>query len=608
MFESKPFLASLPSLPGVYRMINAAGDVIYVGKARDLKKRVSSYFHRSGTSPRIDLMVSQIANVETTVTRSEVEALLLESNLIKSLAPRYNVVFKDDKSYPFIMFTAHEYPQVRFYRGAFYGENQFFGPFPNAGAVRESIGHLQRVFRLRTCSDNVFRNRSRPCLLHQIKRCSAPCVGLVDAADYRRDLENARLFLQGKENEILSGLTARMQAASSELRFEDAAQFRDQIQSLQRVLARQFVSSGNARDADVVALYGEGGVTCVNLVMIRAGHHLGDRSFFPQNADGVEPGVVIEAFLAQHYAETRVPPVVVLNEEVDVEALESTLSESAAHPVQIVLRPTGERRTWLEMATANARLALGQRKAQAAAAGTRLTDLQEALGLATAPNRIECFDVSHTMGEAPVASCVVCERGSMRSSEYRRYNVTDVTPGDDYGAMRSVLSRRYRNTAAGEGATPDLVLIDGGRGQVNVAAAVMADLGLESIPLVGVAKGEDRKPGLESLVFPDREEPLVLGKESAALLLIQQIRDEAHRFAITGHRNRRARARVVSSLESIAGIGAKRRQSLLTRFGGLKGVLAASVEDLALVEGISRGLAERIWNELHPQAVAGGKN
>jgi excinuclease ABC subunit C len=601
MFDAKPFLAALPNLPGVYRMIGATGDVIYVGKARDLKKRVSSYFQRGGLSPRIELMVSQVDRVETTVTRSEVEALLLESNLIKSLNPRFNVLFKDDKSYPYIMFAAHEFPQVRFYRGSFHGNHRFFGPFPNAGAVRESIGHLQRVFRLRTCGDNVFRNRSRPCLLHQIKRCSGPCVGLVDAESYRRDVDNAALFLQGKENEILRGLTERMQAASDRLEFEQAAHYRDQIQSLQRVLARQFVSSGSARDADVIAVYREHGDTCLNLVMIRAGQHLGDRSFFPANADGVEPGAVTEAFMTQHYGDTRPPGVVIVNAADDIEALAALLSERAGSPVQVLDRPTGERRTWLDMALANARLALGQRRAQQAVAGIRLQELQEVLGLPGLPNRIECFDISHTMGEAPVASCVVCDRGAMKGSEYRRYNITGVTAGDDYGAMRSVLARRYRNTASGEGATPDLILIDGGRGQVNVAAAQLADLGLGDVPMVGVAKGEERKPGLEQIVFPDREETLSFPKDSAALLLIQQIRDEAHRFAITGHRQRRGRARNVSSLEEIPGIGAKRRQKLLERFGGLKGVLSASVEDLALVEGISRALAQRIWNELHQQ-------
>jgi excinuclease ABC subunit C len=599
MFDVKSFVASLPNLPGVYRMLNASGEVLYVGKARELKKRVASYFHKAPGAARTEMMVGQVSSVEVTVTRSESEALLLENNLIKTLAPRYNVLFKDDKSYPYIMLTGQPFPQIRFYRGSFDSRNQYFGPFPSAWAVRETIQQLQKAFRLRTCEDSVFKNRSRPCLLHQIKRCSAPCVGLIDSESYCQDVNNAKLFLQGKENEVLDLLTVRMQTAAAQLEYEKAAAFRDQVQTLHRILTKQFVAAGNSRDADVTSVCIENGSACVNLVMIRGGRHLGDKSFFPHNAEGVEPAAVLEAFITQHYSDNVLPPLIVTNEIEDADALARLLSEQAARPVQVVTRPSGDRRTWLEMALQNARLALQQRSAQQAAQGTRLAALQQALDLPSAAQRIECFDISHTMGEATVASCVAFDRGAMQNSEYRRYNIAGITPGDDYAAMRDVLARRYRKTADGEGAIPDLILIDGGKGQVSVAAEVLADLGLSHICLVGVAKGEARKPGLEELVFPRRDETLRLPGDHPGLHLIQQIRDEAHRFAITGHRARRGKTRTHSTLQDIGGIGARRRQKLLTRFGGLKGVIAASIDDLARVEGISRKLAERIYEELH---------
>jgi excinuclease ABC subunit C len=599
MAEVKDLLSTLPNLPGVYRMFNAGGQPLYVGKARDLKKRVTSYFQKSDLNPRIQMMVSQVAALETTVTRTEAEALLLENNLIKTLNPRYNIQFKDDKSYPYIMLTGHAFPQIRFYRGSFDKRHRYFGPFATAWAVRETIQILQKVFRLRSCEDTVFSNRSRPCLLHQIRRCSAPCVRLIDAQAYRVDVENAALFLHGKEDEVIAGLSEKMQHASARLEFESAAAFRDQIQTLQRVLTRQFVAGGSDRDVDVITYYAEGHLVAVNLVMVRAGRHLGDKTFFPMNAEGAEAAQVLEAFIAQHYAERPIPPCIVVNQNPDAEALETLLSEQANRPVRIVIRPQGEARNWLAMSVENARVAVAQKLVQASTQETRLTALQEALDLQGPTPRIECFDVSHTMGEAPVASCVVFDRGRMQPSEYRRYNIAGITPGDDYAAMRDVLSRRYRHLAAGEGAVPSLILIDGGKGQVGAAQSALHDLGVNDVAVVGVAKGEARKPGLEQLVFPDDREPLVLGKEHPALHLIQQIRDEAHRFAITGHRGRRAKARTHSSLEDITGVGAKRRQKLLTRFGGLKGVLSASVDDLALVEGISRTLAEKIYRELH---------
>lgn len=599
MFDGKSFLRNLPSLPGVYRMLNGEGDVLYVGKAKDLKKRVSSYFQKGDLSPRIRLMVSQIVQIETTVTRSEAEALLLENNLIKSLTPRFNILFRDDKSYPYLVLSGHDFPRLGFHRGGLDKKNQYFGPFPNASAVRESIQLLQKVFQLRTCEDSVFSNRSRPCLLHQIHRCTAPCIGLIDAETYREDVRSAALFLQGKESEVLNRLSSKMQEVADAMHYEQAALYRDQIKSLSKVQAKQFVESGSDLDADIVAAVSNRGMVCVNLVMIRGGRHLGDKSFFPKNAEDCDAASTLEAFLAQHYLSRAVPPLIIASEAADVDALQVLLSEQASRKVLISTNPAGERRVWLKMALENARLALDQRVNQQATQEGRLSALHEALGLPTSVQRIECFDISHTMGEATVASCVVYDRLAMQPSEYRRYNITTATPGDDFGAMREVLGRRYRKIAAGEGKMPDLILIDGGQGQVNVAAEVLAEVGLSDIYLVGVAKGEGRKPGLERLIFPGNEKPLQLGKEHTALHLVQQIRDEAHRFAIGGHRAKRGKARTTSSLEGINGVGATRRQRLLARFGGLRGVQSASVDELAQVEGISRKLAEKIYQELH---------
>jgi len=599
MFDSKTFLASLPLLPGVYRMFNAAGEVIYVGKARDLKKRVTSYFQKTDHIPRTRLMVSQIANIETTVTRSEAEALLLENNLIKSLAPRFNILFRDDKSYPFIVLTGHRFPRLGYYRGVQHKGNQYFGPFPNAGAVKESIQLLQKVFRLRTCEDSVFSNRSRPCLLHQIQRCTAPCVGLIDAENYHADVHHAALFMQGKDQQVMETISEKMQAAAEQFRYEEAALYRDQIGALRRVQEKQYVSSGSGADADIVACYEQQGMVCVNLVMVRGGRHLGDKSFFPSNAGQYDTAAALEAFLEQHYLSQPVPRQIFVSEALDGEALEALLSEQARHKVQISWRVTGERRVWVEMALTNARLAVAQRLSQQANQEARLASLQQAFDLSDSLQRIECFDISHTMGEATVASCVVFDQGDMRNGEYRRYNISGITPGDDFAAMRDALQRRYSKIAVGEGKMPDLILIDGGKGQLGIAVEVLADLGLNEVAVVGVAKGEARKPGLEQLIFPERDKPLQLPKDSPALHLIQQIRDEAHRFAISGHRAKRGKVRTHSSLEDIGGIGAKRRQRLLARFGGLKGVVAANVDELTQVEGISRALAEKIYQELH---------
>ncbi|MGZ8212770.1 MAG: excinuclease ABC subunit UvrC [Burkholderiales bacterium] len=600
MFDPAETIAGLPHLPGVYRMFNAAGDTLYVGKALDLRKRVASYFQKTlGQSPRTAIMVSQVAHIETTVTRSEGEALLLENNLIKALNPRYNILFRDDKSYPFLVVTGHEYPRLGFHRGALDARHRYYGPFPNAGAVRESIQLMQKVFRLRTCEDTVFTNRSRPCLLHQIKRCTAPCVRLVTVESYAEDVRSAELFLSGKEDEVLERLATRMQSAAERTEYEQAATIRDQITALRRVREKQFVADESGRDADVIACARISGVTCVNLVMIRGGHHLGDKNFFPRNAEEWREDEVVEAFLAQHYLRHGIPRQIVVGARFDAAPIEEALQTQAGHKVHINMNPTGARRAWLEMAWKNARLGAEQAVSLQSTQETRLSALQQALELGESLQRIECFDVSHTMGEATVASCVVYDKSAMQKSEYRRYNMRSVEPGDDYGAMREVLSRRYGKIVASEGKLPDLVMIDGGKGQLGVAVEVFDELGVSGVPLVAVAKGEERKPGLEQLFIPGRTEPLVLGAEHPALHLVQQIRDEAHRFAIAGHRARRAKARNTSPLEAISGVGSKRRQKLLARFGGLRGLLAASIEDLAQVDGISRILAEKIYQELH---------
>jgi excinuclease ABC subunit C len=593
-------VAALPHRPGVYRMLNADGVALYVGKARDLKKRVASYFQKAGSlEPRIQAMLAQVQQVETTVTRSESEALLLENNLIKTLAPRYNILYRDDKSYPYLQVTGHRYPKLGFYRGPLDKANRYFGPFSSASAVRESIQLLQKVFRLRTCEDTVFANRSRPCLLHQIRRCTAPCVGLIDPERYAEDVRNAELFLLGRDDEVLDKLEQAMQQAAEQLDFESAALHRDQIRALRGVRQTQFVASERARDVDIVALAADAGALCVNVVTIRGGMHRGDKSFFPEHAEGYDEGQALEAFLCQHYLSREVPGLVLVNRELDTQALAQLLSEQSGHGVEISSSAIGERGAWMTMAQTNARLAIEQRQHAHALHGERLAALREALGLPPSAQRMECFDISHTMGEAPVASCVVWDQGALRKDQYRRYNVQGVTPGDDYAAIRATLDRRYRKVVTGEGRMPDLILIDGGKGQVASALAVLEELGLGSVALVGVAKGEARKPGLEQLVLPGGSEPLRLPPDHPGLHLIQEIRDEAHRFALAGHRGRRAKARRTSTLESVSGVGAKRRQKLLARFGGLRGVLAASVDEIAQVDGIGRELAERIYQHLH---------
>jgi excinuclease ABC subunit C len=596
-FDAQTLVASLPGTPGVYRMIGAQGEALYVGKAGDLKKRVSSYFQKTQHGPRTAMMLSQVSSVEITVTRSEAEALILENNLIKSLAPRYNILFRDDKSYPYLMVTGEEFPRLGFHRGPMDKVHHYFGPFPHAGAVRESIQLLQRVFRLRTCENSVFQNRSRPCLLYQIRRCTAPCVGLISPSAYAEDVKGAQLYLEGRSDTALKRLEGRMQAASDARRYEEAVVYRDQIQSLAKVSQRQYADTGDDVDVDVIAVVLDEGIACVNLTMVRGGLQLGDRSLFPQNAEERDAAEVLSAFIAQHYLERPVPPLIVVSETIESGELEATLTEHAKRTVRIVTRPTAERRAWLDMAQENARQALKARLIERSTQGTKLAALREALGLPDTVQRVECFDISHTMGEATVAACVVYDRMDMRRGEYRRYNIEGLTPGDDYAALNQALARRYGRIAAGQGVAPDAIFIDGGKGQVAAAKEALAEVGLSDIALVGIAKGPGRKPGLEELWVGGQ--PLRLPPDHAGLHLIQQIRDEAHRFAIAGHRARRSKRRTTSSLEGISGVGAKRRKQLLTRFGGLKGVMGASVEDLTQVEGISRTLAEKIYRELH---------
>ena len=603
-FDAKSFLASLTELPGVYRMIGADGAVLYVGKAKNLKKRVASYFRDNLSSPRIAHMVGQIDHIETTATRTEAEALLLENNLIKSLAPRYNILFRDDKSYPYIVLTRDKFPRLGFYRGNPDRKADYYGPYPSSWAVRDSIHLLQKMFRLRTCEDSVFANRSRPCLLYQIKRCSGPCVGYISPDDYAADVQYAAMFLAGKQQEVIKRLNTAMEKAAEKLAFELAAIYRDQIQSLHQVQEKQFVSSSKGEDVDIVVAVREAGQLCVNLAMVRGGRHLGDRPLFPSNAGDSTAADALTAFLRQHYELHPAPGRLLVSPLPESEELEETaasLAELAGRPVPIAEARTLTQKAWVEMALQNARLAILARNQTTAQQEQRLAALQEAMQLNEPITRIECFDISHTMGESAVASCVVYDGNQMSKRDYRRFNIRDITPGDDYAAMRQAVTRRYDGVASGEGRAPDLILIDGGKGQVASAWAALADLGLTHLNMIGVAKGEERKPGLESLIFPeaDGRPPLNLPSDHPALHLIQEVRDEAHRFAITGHRGQRAKSRKTSTLESLPGVGPARRKALIARFGGLAGVREASVDQLAEIPGIGRELAEKIHSALH---------
>jgi excinuclease ABC subunit C len=631
-------VASLPALPGVYRYFDAQGNVLYVGKAINLKKRVSSYFQKNHGGTRIGHMVSKIARLETTVVRSEAEALLLENNLIKTLNPKYNILFRDDKSYPYLKITAlgqsgsEQFPRVAYYRGAIEKKHHYFGPYPSAWAVKEAILLMQKVFRLRTCEDPVFSNRTRPCLLYQIKRCSGPCVGHISPEAYAQDLLDAEHFLNGDAREVMRELEARMMRHADKLEFEQAAELRNQVAALSNVLHQQSVDNVSDRDVDILAVKVQVGRACVNLAMVRGGRHLGDRPYFPvhvEDSAALEEGdaadlpaavrslemQVLDAFIAQHYLNVPAPPSLVVSVPVDKGLLQA-LSEQTGVRISAVHNPREQRRVWLEMAQTNAGLQLARLLAEEGSQQARTRALVEALDLPLDKLdelRVECFDISQTAGESTQASCVVFHHHKMQSAEYRRFKINDITPGDDYAAMRQVLLRRYGKLAetlreakrsgelpAGTGRLPDLVLVDGGKGQVSMAREVFEQLGLDLSLIVGVEKGEGRRIGLEELVFADGRDKVYLGKDSAALMLVAQIRDEAHRFAITGMRAARAKVRMDGGkLEEIPGIGPKRRARLLQRFGGVRGVALASEADIAQVEGISNDLAAEIYRALH---------
>lgn len=594
----------LPSNPGIYRFSDADGEVIYVGKAKHLKKRVSSYFNRQANiSPKVNAMVGNIDAIGVTVTRTENEALLLESNLIKDIRPRYNIVLRDDKSYPYIYVEQDEaFPKLNFHRGARNGKGRYFGPYPNAGAVRSTINLLQKLFMLRQCEDSYFRNRTRPCLQHQIKRCTAPCVGLIEADEYREDVQRAILFLEGRSQEVVDSLGVQMDAAAGRLEFERAARLRDQIQKIQRIQSEQYVASGNG-DFDIIVCRARGNVGCVQVFFVRNGRHLGSKGFFPAHTQGATSADILEAFLAQFYlagqSDRDIPPDVILSEVIDdADWLTATLSEKRGANVRLRHDVRGERAKWLEMATTNADIALESRIASNTDQARRMRELQEFLELEEPPQRMECFDISHTSGEATVASCVVFDQDGARKSDYRRFNIRDVTAGDDYAAMEQALQRRYTRIKREDGTLPELLLVDGGKGQLSKALSVLEELQITDITVVGVAKGTTRKAGLETLLVHDGVEERVLPRDSAALLLIQQIRDEAHRFAITAHRQARSKNRSRSPLDKVSGVGAKRRALLIRHFGGWQGVARAGVDDLCRVPGISRTLAQKIVDEM----------
>jgi excinuclease ABC subunit C len=598
-FDHRAFLRTLTTRPGVYRMLNAAGEVLYVGKAKSLRRRVASYFRSQHGNSRILAMVQDLAGIEVTVTHTEAEALLLENHLIKEFRPRYNVLLRDDKSYPYIRLEEGKFPRLAFYRGSRKAGGRLYGPYPSAGAVRETLDLLQKLFRVRQCEDSFFRNRSRPCLQYQIERCSGPCVGLVDADSYAEDVRNAELFLAGKSSELVDSLVARMESAAQRLQFERAARYRDQIATLRRVQERQYVDAGSG-DLDVVACALGGGLACVQVLFFRGGRNLGNKAFFPRLPVDLSPGELLAAFLAQYYLQHQPPSEVLLSHEpADQKVLEEALGAHAGRRLTLSSRLRGDRARWVAMAVTNAEQALAAQLSSRASLRLRFEALQDALGLQATPERVECFDVSHTLGEATVAACVVFDQEGARKSDYRRYNIEGVTPGDDYGAMHQALHRRYTRLQRGEGRLPDLLLIDGGAGQLARAAEVLEELQVDGVTLVGVAKGADRRPGMELLHLLGAEAPSILQADSPALHLIQQIRDEAHRFAITGHRLRRERRRAVSRLEDIPGVGSRRRQSLLRQFGGLRQLARAGVEDIAGVPGISKALAQRIYDVLH---------
>lgn len=603
-FYPKPYLKSLTSKPGVYRMFDEAGTVIYVGKARNLKNRLSSYFVKKHDSLKTRALVGQIRFIEVTITHTEGEALLLENNLIKELKPRYNIVFRDDKSYPYLYLSSdQDYPRLHFHRGARRGKGRYFGPYPSAGSARAALNLVQKLFQLRQCDESFFRNRSRPCLQFQIKRCTAPCVDYISKQDYAEDMNYALMFLEGKNEQVIDALLKPMQKASDLQDYERAAHYRDQISNLRKVQEQQHITAPKG-ETDIVACGIYSGMACIQIFYIRGGLNLGNKSFFPRHSKNDEAADIIAAFVSQYYlsgrSDRQIPPKILISHPLeDTETIEEVLSERTGRKVKISQRFKGERSLWMKMAMENAIQALQQRQRQKDNHHDRLEALREALSLEESLERIECFDISHTGGEATVGSCVVFGvEGSMKS-DYRRFNIKDIAPGDDYAAMKQVISRRYTRVKKEDGKLPDLILIDGGKGQISSTVEIMEELQLESIKLVGVAKGPERKPGQEVLIISDGTRELRLPANSAALHLIQEIRDEAHRFAITGHRQRRKKARNHSVLEEVEGVGAKRRQQLIRHFGGLQGIARAGVEDLAKVVGINKNLAQKIYDVFH---------
>jgi len=606
-FDPKAFVQNLSGAPGIYRMLNAEGTVLYVGKARNLRKRVSSYFTRGAHNARTQAMLQRVATMDVTVTHTENEALLLEDNLIKALKPRYNILLRDDKSYPFIFISADKYPRLALHRGARREKGRYFGPYPSGSSVRESLNLLQKVFPIRQCEDSFFRNRSRPCLLYQIKRCTAPCVGYIDPEAYAEDVRHLALFLDGESQTVVEETAKRMDAAAAALEYEAASGYRDRIAMLRQIQERQAVS-GTAKDADVIALVQESNMACVGVTFIRNGRNLGNRLFFPRLGEATDSGEILAAFLSQYYLGKPLPEDIYLNHAVpEKDWLEAVFTQEAGQAVRLTSQPRGLRRRWVKLAELNVRDALRRHLADRASLHNRFEALQEALGLEALPERIECFDISHTQGEATIASCVVFTPEGAVKADYRRFNIEGVTPGDDYAAMAQAVSRRYRRLREEQGDEagrfPDLLLIDGGKGQLNAVEIALQEQGVEGVRLLGVAKGEERKPGKERLFLSGQEAATILPADSLALHLIQQIRDEAHRFAITGHRQRRAKARTSSVLEDIPGIGERRRQALLRHLGGLQEIVRAGVDDLARVPGISPDLAQRIYAVFHEGEV-----
>jgi excinuclease ABC subunit C len=601
-FDIKTFLKNLTTRPGIYKMLNAQGEIIYIGKAKNLKNRVSSYFRKPNASTKQHRMVSKIAAIEVMVTHTEGEALLLECQLIKRHKPQYNICLRDDRSYPYIFLsTEHDFPQITLHRGAKKRKGKYFGPYPGIGAIKETLKLLQRIFPIRQCDDSIYNNRSRPCLQHQIERCSAPCVGLIDKAAYAKDVENTMLFLEGKGGLLIDQLIANMEQASSDLEYEQAASFRDQIIKLRSVLEKQFVL-GERGDVDIIACATKAGMACVQVFFIRNGQHLGNKVFFPKITDEHDPAAIVQAFIPQYYMDKQIPhELIVSHQPEEADLLKEVLAARAKHPVAIAHNVRGERLKWLQMACTNAENSLLSKLSDKQGLYARFLSLQEELGCKELPKRLECFDISHTQGDQTVASCVVFDREGPVKSAYRRFNIEGITPGDDYAAIHQAVFRRFKRLKQGEHAAPDILLIDGGKGQVHEAQKALAELDINNVMIVGVSKGPDRKPGMEKLILVDQEQPLDIRPGASGLLLIQHIRDEAHRFAITGHRQRRGKAKKQSVLEAISGLGPKRRQILLKQFGGLQGISQAGVDALCSVDGISRQLALRIYELFHHQ-------